>query len=375
VTAPSSSRPPWFVWTSLASVTCILAGVYWDISWHMTIGRDTFWTPAHLLIQLGGIIAGTAGTHLIVTTTFRREAALRPASIQVWGFRGPLGAFLAVWGAATMVISAPFDNWWHDAYGLDVKILSPPHVVLTLGILGVAAGGVLQIVATLNRAAPADRRWFELALIVIGGEVVTLGMTSLLEMTFRSNLHRAQAYTAMAIVVPVQLFAFARAAYRRWAATIIATTYTLFMIAMLWLFPRFPAEAKLGPVYQPITHYIPIEFPILIVVPAVVCDLVLARLEAWPRWRKALVIAPVFVLSLVVAEWHFARFLMSDTARSWVFGTEYYPYFMQPGWFTVEHEFIPDRGFVDGIAVAVLWAIATSYLGLLLGDLMRKVRR
>ncbi len=28
-----------------------------------------------------------------------------------------------------MITSAPFDDWWHNAYGLDVKILSPPHVV------------------------------------------------------------------------------------------------------------------------------------------------------------------------------------------------------------------------------------------------------
>src|SRR5438093_4366626 len=123
-----SARLPWFVWTSLASVTCILVGSYWDISWHMSIGRDSFWTPAHLAIQLGGIIAGTSGAVLILA---RRS----DATISVWGFRGPLGAFVGAWGAATMVVSAPFDNWWHDAYGLDVKILSPPHMVLTLGIL------------------------------------------------------------------------------------------------------------------------------------------------------------------------------------------------------------------------------------------------
>src|SRR5262245_8249941 len=106
----------------------------------MSIGRDSFWTPAHLAIQLGGIIAGGCSTYLILATTFGSRAAPPPASIRVWGFRGPLGAFVSVWGAATMLVSAPFDNWWHSAYGLDVKILSPPHVVLTLGILGVCTG-------------------------------------------------------------------------------------------------------------------------------------------------------------------------------------------------------------------------------------------
>ena len=54
------NRIPWYVWTSLASVSCILVGVYWDISWHMSIGRDTFWTPAHLAIQAGGIISAVS---------------------------------------------------------------------------------------------------------------------------------------------------------------------------------------------------------------------------------------------------------------------------------------------------------------------------
>ena len=370
-------RTPWYVWTSLASVTCILVGGYWDISWHMSIGRDSFWTPAHIAIQLGGILAGGCGTYIILSSTFRRAAPLRDASIRVWGFRGPMGAFLAVWGAATMLISAPFDNWWHAAYGLDVKILSPPHAVLTLGILAVATGGVLMIVSALNRATGPARHQLEIILLVIGGVVVTMGMTSIIELTFRSNLHRPDAYRAIAIVAPLGLFAFSRASGRRWAATTIALTYTAFMIAMLWLFPRFPAEAKLGPVYQPITHFIPLEFPMLIVVPAFVSDLVLARSEAWPRSARAFVIGPLFVAVLVAVQWPFAEFLMSEQARNWVFGTHYMPYFMHPGWHSTRHLFLPSAPgeFMYGLGVAAITAIVTTYVGLLLGDAMRKVRR
>ena len=39
-----------------------------------------------------------------------------------------------------MITSAPFDNWWHEAYGLDVKILSPPHMLLAAGIFDSAFG-------------------------------------------------------------------------------------------------------------------------------------------------------------------------------------------------------------------------------------------
>jgi hypothetical protein len=370
-------KTPWYVWTALASVSCILIGGYWDISWHMTIGRDTFWTPAHIAIQLGGIIAGTASAYLIIATTLGRTG-LAGVSVRVWGFRGPLGGFIAVWGSAAMVISAPFDNWWHAAYGLDVKILSPPHAVLTLGILAVATGGVLLIVAPLNRAAEraVERtRLLEILLLVVAGEVLVLGMTAILEHTFRSNLHRADAYRAMALVAPLLVLAFGRVSTQRWATTLIAGFYMAFMIAMLWLFPRFPAEAKLGPVYQPITHFIPLEFPMLVIAPALAIDLVRPRLEARPRWQRALVFGPLFVAVLVAAEWPFADFLMSEHARNWVFGTHYLPYMMHPDWYESRYAFMPEPDLVGGLITAVLAACATSYLGLLLGDAMRRAKR
>jgi hypothetical protein len=109
----SEAGVPWYVWCSVAAVTSCMIGVHWDISRHESIGRDTFWTPAHLAI-LCGILAGIASAYLILSTTFDRQSPLRKTSVRMWGFHGP------------------FDDWWHRAYGLDVKILSPPHAVLAL---------------------------------------------------------------------------------------------------------------------------------------------------------------------------------------------------------------------------------------------------
>jgi hypothetical protein len=368
-------RIPWFVWVSLASVSCIVAGTYWDISWHMSIGRDSFWTPAHLAIQAGGILAGVAGAVLIFSTTFRRNASLRPVSIGVWGFRGPFGAFLGAWGAATMVVSAPFDNWWHNAYGLDVKILSPPHAVLTLGVLGVAIAGVLLVVATMNRASGQARDRLARVLLVIGGEILVLSMIAILEHTFRSNLHRADAYRSVAIVAPLIMIALARVSAQRWAATILATFYTVFMATMVWLFPLFHAEPKLGPVYQQITHFIPLEFPLMLIPPAIAIDLVRHRFTAWPRWKLAPVLGVVFLGVFVAAEWPFATFMQTPAARNAVFGGDYFAYFMQPSWAIPRHEFFPSDALASGMAEAVVLAIVTSWIGLRLGDAMRSVRR
>ncbi|MGA8673757.1 MAG: hypothetical protein WB621_01030, partial [Candidatus Acidiferrales bacterium] len=49
---------PWYIWCCLASVMSAVIGSAWDISWHESIGRDTFWTPAHMLIYWSGVLAG-----------------------------------------------------------------------------------------------------------------------------------------------------------------------------------------------------------------------------------------------------------------------------------------------------------------------------
>jgi hypothetical protein len=61
---------PWYVWSAVLAVTSTTVGLYWDISWHTGIGRDTFWTPAHLAIQFGAVLTGLYCEYLILHTTF-----------------------------------------------------------------------------------------------------------------------------------------------------------------------------------------------------------------------------------------------------------------------------------------------------------------
>src|SRR2546426_12276333 len=164
VPAPRSDAIPWHVSAVLFASTSAVVGVIWDISWHRTIGRATFWTPAHLAIYASGIIAGLSCGWLVLKTTFAGSDAERAAGVRFWGFRGPLGAWLCIWGAMAMIVSAPFDNWWHNAYGLDVKVLSPPHLILALGFTGIQLGAVLMVTALQNRAPGGDRRPYALLL-------------------------------------------------------------------------------------------------------------------------------------------------------------------------------------------------------------------
>jgi len=64
---------------------------------------------------------------------------------------------VCIWGSFAMLTSAPFDNWWHNAYGLDVQILSPPHAVLGIGMIAIEIGAMLMVLAQQNRGGESSR--------------------------------------------------------------------------------------------------------------------------------------------------------------------------------------------------------------------------
>src|ERR1041385_8955498 len=92
--SPAQTRDIFFWQARLmaAALSSIAIGIVWDISWHETIGRDTFWTPAHLAIYLGGVLGGTVGGWLAIKHTFFAGPAERDSSVRVFGARAPLGA-------------------------------------------------------------------------------------------------------------------------------------------------------------------------------------------------------------------------------------------------------------------------------------------
>ena len=97
--------------------------------------------------------AGVACGYLILSTTFQSRSSVSAASVSMWGFRGPLGAFICAWGGVAMITSAPFDNWWHAAYGLDVKIISPPHI-----LRGHGSTAIVPTIEPFSRNDIPDRR-------------------------------------------------------------------------------------------------------------------------------------------------------------------------------------------------------------------------
>jgi hypothetical protein len=378
--AEKTAHIPWYLWCSALAVTSVTIGAHWDVSWHRSIGRDTFWTPAHLAIYLCGVLAGITCGYLIVSTSFRGSALAQAGSVRVLGFRGPLGAFLAAWGGVAMLTSAPFDNWWHNAYGLDVKIVSPPHTLLVMGVFGVEIGSLFLIMAAMNRAEGRTALFRQLQglLLYLAGLMLVLTMFFRMEYTWDIFLHSSGAYVAVSIGVPLYYAAVWKAARHRWAATWMTAIYTLFLIGSILILPLFPAEPKLGPVFQQVAHFVPPKFPLLLIVPAVLLDLLWGRIGERNKLLVAAISGPVFILGLVAVQWPFASFLMSKAAENRFFATAYHDYSI-PSWSAeVTRHFVnPQHGLAlwSGLGMAMVYSALSAWLGLMLGDWMRKIQR
>jgi hypothetical protein len=375
-TSAQATSIPWTIWFMVAGITSGAIGGIWDISWHMSIGRDSFWTPAHIMIQMTGVLVGIACAYAILTTTFAGASSARDASVQILGFRAPVGAFIAVWGCVAMLASAPFDNWWHNAYGLDVKIVSPPHVLLSFGSFAVKVGALAWMASIMNRSQDALRSRLRWLFLLIGGAAVGHLTVMIVEPTWLTNMHTAACYLAVALIIPPILIATGWGSAHRWGCTIAAAIYTVMGLGEEWLLPLFPAQPKLGPVYHNVTHLIPMRFPLLLIVSAFVADLLLRRLENRSSWMKAVWVGPAFVLSFLAVQWPFANFLMSPASRNWIFGTAYFAYMDPAGTAYDPYKFTPTgTAFLAWIALAAAVAILTTALGLAWGNWMRRVRR
>ena len=378
----SDRRIPWYLWCAALAVTSAYIGGYWDISWHRSIGRDSFWSAPHIAIYACGVLAGLSSAYLIFTSTFGQAdsaASLHGTGVRIWGLSGPIGAFISAWGGVAMLVSAPFDDWWHAAYGLDVKIISPPHMVLAAGFFGIEFGTIMLLLAFMNRASDQLRTRLQWLFLYVGGTTVCESLLLKLEYISRSQMHGALFYIVVGIGTPAILVALAVASRQRWACTIMAMVYTLFNLAFLWILPLFPAEPKLGPVYHQVTHFIPWEFPLLVIVPAVVVDLILQRTDRWRPLVRGLAAGIAFLAVLLAVQWPFANFLMTPLARNRVFGTHYLDYSTPPRSDYARYLFYPTHAtaaqFWRGMLIALVISCAMMWLGVRVGRTMQRVRR
>jgi hypothetical protein len=142
-------------------------GLAWDREWHDLVGRDQFWIPPHIMMYsgLGGV--GIVALVLILADTIRyrrRKPGVDDGSTVhiFWVFHAPLGFLMVGFGAFTDLLAAPFDNYWHQLYGIDVTLWSPFHLMGSIGgvLAGLGSVYIFASEASIERQTPGSHDHF-----------------------------------------------------------------------------------------------------------------------------------------------------------------------------------------------------------------------
>jgi len=372
-----------YVYVCVVASVSIILGFIWDISWHMSIGRDRFFTPPHCFIYAGAVIAGCFSGYQVLRISFWGTPAEKAGSIKFWGiFYSSLGGLLCIWGAMAMLTSAPFDNWWHNTYGLDTKIFSPPHTLLLTGMITIQIGAYVSVVAagagkTFDAKTTKKHNWI---FAIAAGSVLSTLFTLFTELLEPSLMHSIGFYEAAGLIFPVYLLAVSRASKTKWGATAASAVFMAEMIFMVWVLELVPAKPLLGPVFNHFDHYQPFRFPLLLIFPAMVIDIINNKLKNQSIWLVAPATALAFLLVILPVQWYFGTFYHTSVySRGWVFASYSLNYGTNPG---REYRYTFNPALVDtgwrlviGLFFAYCLALVSSFLGYLWGGWIRKVQR
>jgi len=378
---PSEQRTPYYLIAIVLSSFSIMIGLIWDISWHISIGRDGLFSAPHLAIYAGGVVAGIFSGYRVLRITFTGSLAEKSRSVHFWGvFYGSLGNLFCIWGAIAMLTSAPFDDWWHNAYGLDVTILSPPHTILLLGMITIQFGAIVSVLTYKNVHGdrPLEAKWLEYLLPLSEGFILAMTFTMASEYLGRHDMHQVLFYQIASGVFPMLLIAFSVSARKRWGATQAAIVYSIFMMTMNWILPLFPATPRLGPVLNPITHFQPFEFPLLLIFPAMAIDVLNLRSKTSNQWLRALRYAVVFLFIFFIVQWPFGSLLMASKGH-YFFGTSQWYFGSDPAW-EYRYAYAPwmtstATEWLIGLPIALVLAVLSARVGLMWGNWMKKIIR
>ena len=227
--------PSLAVWLGLYGSLLLMIGGVWDIAWHHTRGRDSFWSPPHLLLYSGVGVMGLVALAMVVRTMRGRRAGLEadPLLVALWGLRAPRGFALVGAGALGAVLSAPFDEAWHRLFGIDVTVWSPPHLFAIAAAGAMRLGLLVALVDEMTRAGqkiPPQRLRLSWRGVTLAEGVLLMLFSILLgNLLFALGAHEIRAvsrppglYPLLAsLAVPVVLVAGVRTLGRLGAATMI----------------------------------------------------------------------------------------------------------------------------------------------------------
>jgi hypothetical protein len=113
-------------WTLVVAVI----GFIWDVAWHIDFGRDRqLFTSAHTMILTGLLGIGAAGIASIGLATVERAPVWRT----IGRLHVPASAVALLVLSGGAALGFPLDDLWHRAYGIDVTMWGPTHLLMIGG--------------------------------------------------------------------------------------------------------------------------------------------------------------------------------------------------------------------------------------------------
>lgn len=256
---------------ALSAVLGVFGGT-WDAAWHVTLKRETFWTPPHLLLYSGTAIA-LFGSLLGLAVPWLRSRAL-------WIVEP--GFAIAAIGASVVIGAAPLDDFWHRTFGRDVDVWSFPHLVAIGGGVGINLGAAL---ATRKPGSPAWAGAARVLFLVAFLWVCMFGLNwyTLVLARVRDSLE----YPLLAVMVSVPPLILAHFLVGRVGAALVAA------LCMAYVFTAHGFLALVG--------YAQLPFPPVVLLGAVAIDLIATR-PSVPRGVIAgLAYVPLFFLGEAIS--------------------------------------------------------------------------
>ena len=101
-----------------------IGGTSWDVTSHLMLEPETFFTPSHTVLYTGiGLLTIASGISIVL---LRNKENRRNSYATAFK--------LLVIGSAVCLVAGPSDFLWHETFGVD-GLLSPPHLALITGML------------------------------------------------------------------------------------------------------------------------------------------------------------------------------------------------------------------------------------------------
>jgi len=367
----ADTTPDWRIWSLLVAAGAIPWSLLWDFSWECTVGIDLPLGAPHLATYAA---VGLAALIALSTARFNSRSG-----ITIGRLNAPAGAWVIIWGAAAFVISVIFDRWWQRSYGLAAGIWHPPQLLKAAAFVAILLGIWIYSARLLDTFSKA-----RVDALIAGSLLAFAGIVTIAA-SLPNRQHSAGFYQIACGVYPAWLVATAAGARRRFAATAAALAYTGILASAVWLLPLIPGAPGVSPIYNARDHLMPPPFPLLLIAPAAVIDLLgigrrsVRNTDISVSLFESVEAALVFFIAFMFVQWPFASFLLSPASENWFFagGGRHWPFFLKIDdaarrafWKMPGDELTFGRGLT-----ALVLALTSSTFGLLLGRWLRSIKR